>query len=334
MKAVVYDKYGPPEVLQLTELAKPSPKDNEILIRVHATSVTTGDVNARDFVFAPPGLKPVGRLMLGYNKPKKRVLGTEFSGQVEAVGNSVLEFKAGDEVYGMPGTVFGSYADYICLPEDGVVTQKPVNMTYEQAAAVPFGAHTALYFLRDKARVQAGQSVLILGASGGVGSYAVQLAKAFGATVTGVCSTRNLERVKEIGADRVIDYTKVDFTQEGKRYDFIMDVVGKSSFEKVKDSLEPKGKYLAVAGGLKEFGQMLTTSLFGSKKVLAGQAVERKEDLVFLRELIEAGKLTALIDRCYSLEQIVEAHRYVDTGHKQGNVVIRVAEKEAGNLDG
>ncbi|MCA9837623.1 MAG: NAD(P)-dependent alcohol dehydrogenase [Trueperaceae bacterium] len=334
MKAVVYDKYGPPEVLQLTELAKPSPKDNEILIRVHATSVTTGDVNARDFVFAPPGLKPVGRLMLGYNKPKKRVLGTEFSGQVEAVGNSVLEFKAGDEVYGMPGTVFGSYADYICLPEDGVVTQKPVNMTYEQAAAVPFGAHTALYFLRDKARVQAGQSVLILGASGGVGSYAVQLAKAFGATVTGVCSTRNLERVKEIGADRVIDYTKVDFTQEGKRYDFIMDVVGKSSFEKVKSSLESKGKYLAVAGGLKEFGQMLTTSLFSSKKVLAGQAVERKEDLVFLRELIEAGKLTALIDRCYSLEQIVEAHRYVDTGHKQGNVVIRVAEKEAGNLDG
>jgi len=324
MKAVVYTEYGPPEVLQLTEVAKPVPEDNELLIKVHATSVTTGDANLRGFTFVPPGFGPVPRLMNGFSGPKKTILGTELAGEIEAVGKEVTKFKVGDEIFGLAGSNMGTYAEYICISEDGCLASKPAAMTYEEAAAVPFGAHTALYFIRDKGHVHSGQKVLINGASGSVGTYAVQLAKQYGAEVTGVCSTRNLEMVKSLGADRVIDYTKEDFTQNGETYDIIFDTVGKTSFAGIKDSLKENGLYLAGAGGLREFAQMAWTSLSGDKKVVAGQATEHQEDMIFLKELIEAGQIKPVIDRTYPLEQIVDAHRYLDTGRKRGNVVITI----------
>ena len=325
MKAIVYTEYGPPDVLQLNEVEKPVPKDNEVLIRVCATSVTTGDVNARGFTFVPPGFGPLPRLMFGIRRPKKTILGVELAGEIEAVGKDVTLFKKGDQVFGIDSEHWGAYAEYVCRLESGALAIKPSNMSYEEAAAVPFGAGTALSFLR-KANIRRGQKALINGASGGVGTYAVQLAKYYGAEVTGVCSTSNLELVKSLGADKVIDYTQEDFTKNGETYDIILDaVVGKSSFSRCKGSLTPNGLYLAVAGGLKEAVQMLWSSMTGGKKVLFGPAAESKEDLVFLRELIEAGKIKAVIDRRYPLEQTVEAHRYADKGHKKGNVVITVS---------
>ena len=327
MKAIVCTEYGPPEVLQLKEIEKPTPKDNEVLIRVYATSVTTGDCNARGFVFIPPGLGPLARLMLGLRKPKKAILGADLAGEIEAVGKDVRLFKEGDQVYGIDGNGLGAYAEYKCMSEAGALAIKPANMTYEEAAAIPFGALTALFFLRDKGNIQSGQKVLINGASGSVGTAAVQIAKTFGADVTGVCSTTNLELVKSLGADKVIDYTQEDFTTSGETYDLILDsVVGKTSFSRCKNSLKQNGRYLAVAGGLQELIQMLWTSMIGSKKVIfgGGSACERKEYLIFLKELIEAGKLKSVIDKRYPMEQIVEAHRYVDKGHKKGNVVITV----------
>ena len=324
MEAIVCTKYGPPEVLQIKEVEKPTPRDNEVLIKIYATTVTTADSNVRGFVFVPAGFGFLPRIMFGLTKPNKNILGTELAGEIEAVGKDVRIFKEGDRVFGMPGSNFGAYAQYICLSEKGALAIKPSNMTYEQAAAVPFGAHTALFFLRDKGNIKSGQKVLINGASGGVGTYAVQLAKYYGAEVTGVCSTTNLELVKSLGADKVIDYTTEDFAKNGETYDIIYDTVGKTSFSGCKNSLKQKGLYLAGAGGLQEFIQMGWTSMIGSKKVLAGQAPERKEDLVFLKELVEAEKIKPVIDRRYPLEQMVEAHRYVDKGHKKGNVVITV----------
>ncbi len=329
MKAIVYTEYGPPDVLQLKEVEKPTPKDNEVLIKVYATAVTAGDVNARGFVFVPRGFGPLPRLMFGLRRPKRTILGMEFAGEVEAAGKDVKSFKEGDQVFGETGMSFGAYAEYLCQPEGGCMAIKPANTTYEEAAAVPFGAFAALYFLRDTANVQRGQKVLVVGASGGVGSYAVQLAKYYGAEVTGVCSTKNLETVKSLGADKVIDYTQEDFTQNGETYDIIFtSVVGKASFSSCKNSLKPRGLYLAVAGGLQEFAQMLWTSMMGGKKVLAGEASARQEDLIFLKELLEAGKIKPVIDRCYPLEQTAEAHRYVDKGHKRGSVVITVAHND------
>ena len=330
MKAIVYTEYGPPDVLRLKEVEKPTLKDNEVLIRIHATTVTPGDCNARGFVFVPPGLGLLARLMLGLRKPRNTILGSELAGEIEAIGNDVSLFKEGDQVFGLDGDGLGAYAEYKCMPEDRSIAIKPANMTYEEAAAVPFGALTALYFLRDKGNIQSGQKVLINGASGSSGTAAVQIAKYFGADVTGVCSTTNLELVKSLGADMVIDYTQEDFTQNGETYDIIFDmVVGKTSFSGCRNSLKQDGLYLAVAGGLQELIQMLWTSVIGGKKVIfgGGSASERKESLIFLKEIIEAGKIKSVIDRRYPLEQIVEAHRYVDKGHKKGNVVITVEHK-------
>jgi 2-desacetyl-2-hydroxyethyl bacteriochlorophyllide A dehydrogenase len=322
MRAIVWTEYGPPDVLQLQEVAKPIPKDNEVLIRIHATTVIPGDCVARSGTYPPLYWLPM-RVMRGLRKPRITIPGSELAGEVEAVGKDVKLFKKGDQVFGDSGFGLGAYAEYLCLPEDGWVAIKPANMTYGEAAAAVEGALTALHFLR-KGNIQSGQKVLINGASGSIGTFAVQLAKYFGAEVTGVCSTTNLELVKSLGADQVIDYTKEDFTQSGQTYDIIFDAVGKSSFSRCKGSLKKKGFYLTTVPTLAVILQMLWTSKIGSNKVISGFAGVKAEDLIFLRELIEAGKIESVIDRRYPLEQIAEAHRYVDEGHKKGNVVITV----------
>jgi NADPH:quinone reductase-like Zn-dependent oxidoreductase len=328
MKAIVYNEYGPADVLHLQEIEKPAPKDREVLIKLHATSVTAADCNARAFTFVPPGFGLIARLTFGFRKPRQPILGTELSGEIVEVGKDVRLFKKGDLVFGI-SQKYGAYAEYICMAEDARLVLKPANLTCAEAASVPFGATTALYFLRDMAKLQPGQKVLIIGASGCTGVYAVQLAKYYGAEVTGVCSTRNLELVRSLGADHVIDYTKEDFTQNGQTYDVIFDMVpGKSSFARYKTSLMPEGLYLAGAGGVESFAHMAWTGLTGGKKVIAGMAPARVEDLVFLKNLLEAGKLKPVIDRRYSLEQTAEAHRYADTGHKRGSVVITIAAQE------
>jgi NADPH:quinone reductase-like Zn-dependent oxidoreductase len=263
--------------------------------------------------------------MFGMRKPNQPILGMELAGEIVAIGKDVTRFKQGDQVFGISPR-YGAYAEYICMAEGARLAIKPSNLTYEEAASIPFGATTALYFLRDQAKIQPGQKVLIIGASGCTGAYAVQLAKTYGAEVTGVCSTRNLELVKSLGADKVVDYTQEDFTQNGEMYDVIFDMVpGRSSFARNKGSLKPNGLYLAGAGGVKEMAQMVWTGISGGKKVIAGMAPDRVEDLVFLKELLEAGKLKPVIDRYYPLEQTAEAHRYADTGRKRGSVVITVA---------
>jgi NADPH:quinone reductase-like Zn-dependent oxidoreductase len=319
MKAIVCTRYGPPDVLQLKEVEKPTPKDNEVLIRVHATTVTSGDVWIRSSTFSWWFFIP-GRIMYGIRKPRKTIPGNELAGEIESVGKDVKLFKKDDQVFGIYwGTSFGgAYAEYICLPEDGVAI-KPTNLTYEEAATVPIGGLTAVHLLR-KGNVQSGQQVLIFGASGSVGTYAVQLAKHFGAEVTGVCSTANIEMVKSLGADKVIDYKEEDFTKRGKTYDIIFDAVRKTSFSRCKSSLKKKGTYITVDWPLMT---ALWTSIVSSKKVVFGIA-NRIEDLTFLRELIEAGQLRSVIDRRYPLAQASDAHRYVEKGHKKGNVVIVV----------
>jgi len=325
MKAILNTKFGPPDLLQLGDVEKPVPKDNEVLIKIHATTVSTGDCNARDFTFAPKGFQLPARLFIfGITKPRINILGTELAGEIEAVGKDVKLFKVGDQIYGTPGMGMGVHAEYKCLPEDATLAIKPANLSYEEAAAVPFGAHTALFYLRDKGNIKAGQKILINGASGSIGTFAVQLAKYYEAEVTGVCSTANLEMVKSLGADKVIDYTTQDFIKSGETYDLIFDVVGKTSFSRCKGSLKQKGIFLPCIMDLKELIQILWTSMTGGKKVKGGVAIERTEDMVFIKELIETGKLKPVIDRRYPLEQTAEAFKYVEKGHKKGNVVITV----------
>ena len=322
MKAIVYTEYGPPDVLQLKEVEKPSPKDDEVLIKIFATTVNQTDPVARK------GEPFFARFYTGLIRPKNHILGNELAGEIESVGKDVKLFKEGDQVFGT-GTGYGAYAEYICLPEEGTTLAiKPANMTYEEAAGCD-GVLTALPFLRDKGNIQNGQKVLINGASGGVGTAAVQLARYYGAEVTGVCSTTNLELVESLGADKVIDYTKEDFTKSGQTYDIIFDAVSKSSFSRCKSSLKQRGVYLSTVPTLAILLQMLWTSMIGSKKAIIAftglrPASERTKDLIFLKELSEAGKIKSVIDRRYPLEQIAEAHRYVEKGHKKGNVIITV----------
>lgn len=332
MKAIVSAEYGTPDVLQLQEVKKPTPKDNEILIRVYATSVTFGDLMARNFKAVSPHkfnmlfiFWLLAKISFGLRKPNRTILGSELAGEIEAVGKDVKRFKKGDQVFGYPGQNFGAYAEYLCMPEDGCLAIKPANMTYEEAAVVPYGAIMALYLLR-KANIQPGQNILVNGASGGIGSAAVQIAKHLGAEVTGVCGTSRMEFVKSLGADMVIDYTQEDFTQNGKTYDLIFDVLGKSSFSNVKHSLKPNGILLFASFKMKQLMQMLWTSLVGGRKVICALAPGSVEDLNSVKELIEAGKIKAIIDRSYPLEQTAEAHRYVETCQKKGNIVIAVQQ--------
>jgi NADPH:quinone reductase-like Zn-dependent oxidoreductase len=324
MKAIVHTKYGPPDELQLKEMQKPVPKDNEVLIKIRATTVTTSDCNVRNFTFVPKSFLFFARLMLGFKKPRINILGIDLAGEIEAVGQDVKLFKQGDQVFGSIGTKMGTHAEYACLPEDGALALKPANMTWEEATSVSLAGNTALFFIRDLAKIQAGQKILIHGASGAIGTYAVQLAKYYGAEVTGVCSTTNAEMVKSLGAEKVIDYTIEDFTKSDERYDFVFDVVGKTTFSQCKGILKPKGIYLENMMEVKDFLKVLWTSIVGGKKIKGGVSTERAENLKFYIELIESGKLRPVIDRIFPLEKTAEAFRYVEQGHKKGNVIITV----------
>jgi 2-desacetyl-2-hydroxyethyl bacteriochlorophyllide A dehydrogenase len=317
MKAIVSTKYGAPEVLQMKEVDKPVPGENEILIKIHATSVSSGDARMRR---ADPF---VIRLIFGFRKPKKSIPGVVLAGEIEAVGSSVSRFKAGDQVFGSSGMAFGAHAEYVAVPEDAVLALKPATISYEEAAAIPFGGTAAMHFLR-LANIQAGQKVLVYGASGALGTVGIQLAKNFGAEVTAVCSSANFDLVKSLGADKVIDYTKEDFTSKREHYDVVFDTLGKSPLGKTLGSLRKGGVLLLANAGLGTMISSAFRSNFGNKKIVSGVIKETSEDMNSFKQLMEDGKLKAVIDRIYTLKQISEAHAYVDKGHKKGNVIIAI----------
>lgn len=320
MKAIIYKKYGSPNVLELVEIEKPIPKPNEVLIRIYATSVTSADCMMRR------GDTILSRILLGFIHPKKHfmILGTEFSGQIEAIGNSVKKFNVGDDIFGFRGFGTGCYAQYKCMNENESLALKPQTMSYEEAASVVDGASTALFFLKEKANIQKGQKVLINGASGSIGTFAVQIAKYLGAEVTGVCSTKNIELVLSLGADKVLDYTKEDFTKCNDHYDIIFDTVGKRSFSQCKNALSCNGKYLVTVMTLKTILQTVLTKYWSKKKVLFAMSINKTEALQYIKTLIDDGVLKTIIDKQFTLEDLSEAHSYVEAGHKRGNVVIRV----------
>ena len=325
MKAMVCTQYGSPDVLQLREVAKPVPRDNEVLVKIHAATATATGLGART------GKPLIARFSSGLAKPKPKnsILGVEFAGEIAAIGKDVTPFEVGDPVFGMTGAITpGAYAEFMCMPKNGALLPKPTNISYSDAAALVEGGLTALNFLQNKANIQPGQKALIYGASGSVGTASIQVAKYFGADVTAVCSSGNFELVKSIGADSVIDYRKDDFTKNGQQYDIIFDTVGKRSFAACKGSLTPNGIYLD-AGNAATILPMLWTSVFGRKIAIltatyVRSASEIKKDLAILKKRIEAGKIQAVIDRCYPLEKTADAHRYVETGRKKGNVVITI----------
>ena len=317
MKAAVYTQYGQPEVLQVKQVEKPAPNKNEILLRIKATAVNSGDWRLRK---ADPFAV---RFIFGLLKPKINILGSVFSGEVESVGEDVKHFKVGDFVFGHTDMSFGAYSEYKCLPENSSIALKPANVSHKEAAVIPFGGVTALHFIK-KAAIKPGQKVLVVGASGAVGSAAVQLAKSYGANVTGVCSTSNIDLVKSIGADKVIDYTKEDFTESGETYDVIFDAVKAISVSRSLKSLNKNGIMILSAAGMPEMIQGVWISMTSNRKVVTGVISHTAADIIFLKELVEAGKFKPVIDRTYSLEQIAEAHVYVEKGHKKGNVAIEV----------
>ena len=328
MKAIVWTKYGPPDGLQLKEIEKPAPKDDEVLIKIHATTITAGDCEMRKLAL-PLGLSFPVRIYAGFLRPKRiPILGQELAGEVEAIGASVKSYKVGDQVFGTTGFGFGAYAEYICLPGEpnemqGALATKPTNMSYEEAAAVPTAGFEALHFLR-KANIGPGKQVLIIGAGGSIGTYSVQLARHFGAEVTGVDSTEKLDMLRSIGANHVIDYTQEDYTNTGESYDLIIDVVGRSSVARRLKLLKPDGYYFLAYAGLSHILLGMWMSMTSNKKLKIESSSQKKEDLDFLKELIEAEKLKSIIDRSYPLEGVAEAHQYVETGHKRGNIVISV----------
>jgi NADPH:quinone reductase-like Zn-dependent oxidoreductase len=326
MKAIVWTRYGPPEVLQLQEVETPVPEENEVRVKIHATTVTAGDCEVRGLKL-PLWLRLPMRAYAGFRRPVRlTILGQEFAGEVESVGKEVTRFAAGDQVFGAPGFSLACYAEYIRLPEagsDAVLAPMPSNMSYEQAAAVPFGAMEALHFLK-KAQIRSGEQVLINGAGGSIGTFGVQLAKYYGAQVTAVDSAGKLDMLRSIGADDVVDFAREDFTNRGVEYDVIFDVIGKSPYAASLRSLKPKGRYLLANPQPSHLMRRLFSSQAGGRKVISGAAVRKTEDLLFLKELIEAGRLETVIDRTYPLEQMVAAHQYVETGQKQGNLIITV----------
>jgi len=330
MKAIIYETYGSPEVLKLVEIEKPVPKENEILIRNSAASVNYGDIIARNFKDVTPGkfnmpflFWIMARVFFGFTKPKVKILGSEYSGEVEAEGKAVTRFKIGDKVFGYRGQSMGAYAEYLVVPENSVVVLKPENISYEAAAAIPGGSMVALFILR-KLNIQIGQKILINGASGGNGNFAVQIAKNFGAEVTGVCGTKRVDFVRALGADNVIDYSKEDFTKNGEKYDIILDVLGRTGFSKCKNSLTESGKYVLVSFKVNQLLQMMWTSFFSSKKVVCVLSPQKPEELLDINKMIEEGKLKSILDKTFTKEQAADAHRYVEMGSKKGNVVILI----------
>jgi NADPH:quinone reductase-like Zn-dependent oxidoreductase len=327
VKAILHTQYGAPDRLQLMEVETPTPKASEVLIAIRATTVSTGDCNVRNFTFVTKSMRPIAKLMFGITKPwRPRVLGTELAGEVVQVGNEVTKFKTGDRVVASTGATGGGHAQYACLPETGAVAIKPDSLSWEQAVAIPFGANTALYFLRDLGKIRAGQDLLVIGASGAIGSAGVQLAKHFGANVTGVCSGANVDLVKALGADAVIDYTQDDFTKSGNTYDLIFDVVGATTFERAHHSLKPNGVFLQNIMELSDVVRVLWTSVAGGKKIKGGVAIGNMANMGLITALAEVGTLRPVIDRTYPLDRIAEAFKYVEQGHKKGNVVIMVPQ--------